>query len=84
MRENKNKTGEGHARGILAALDENGRSKANIVFHFYDYTTSIFGIFKGCQMKMNEQLGREVPYFPCLAHLVNTTVEHSCEACHMF
>ena len=29
-----------------------------------------------------------MPYFPCLAHRVNTTVEHSCDAsvavCHMF
>ena len=29
---------------------------------------------------MKEHLGREVPYFPCLAHRFNTTVEHSCEA----
>ncbi|CAB4000395.1 Hypothetical predicted protein [Paramuricea clavata] len=29
---------------------------------------------------MKEHLGRDVPYFPCLAHLFNTTVEHSCEA----
>ena len=46
------------------------------------------GVFKGCQAKIKEHIGREVPYFPCLAHRVNTTVEHSCEAstaaCHMF
>ena len=33
-------------------------------------------------------LGREVPYFPCLAHCVNTTLERSCQAitttCYMF
>ena len=29
---------------------------------------------------MSEYLEREIPYFPCLAHRINTTVEHSCEA----
>ena len=37
---------------------------------------------------MKEHLERDVPYFPCLAHRFNTTVEHSCEAsaavCKMF
>ena len=88
MREIEDKTGEGHAQGILAALNENSISTANIVFQSYDYTSSMSGIFKGCQAKVKEHLGREVPYFPCLAHRVNTTVEHSCEAstaaCHMF
>jgi hypothetical protein len=75
-------TGEGHAP------NENSIGTANIVFQSYDYTSSMSGIFKGCQAKVKEHLGREVPYFPCLAHRVNTTVEHSCEAstaaCHMF
>ena len=88
MREIQDKTGEGHATGILAALDENGLSSANVVFQSYDYTSSMSGVFKGCQAKIKEHIGREVPYFPCLAHRVNTTVEHSCEAstaaCHMF
>jgi hypothetical protein len=77
MREIEDKTGEGHAQGILAALNENSTSTANIVFQSYDYMSSMSGIFKGCQAKMKENLGREVPYFPCLAHRVNTTVEHS-------
>ena len=88
MREIQDKTGEGHATGILAALDENSSSSANIVFQSYDYTSSMSGVFKGCQAKIKEHIGREVPYIPCLAHRVNTTLEHSCEAsvvaCHMF
>ena len=46
------------------------------------------GKFKGCQAKVSEYLGRDIPYFPYLAHRVNTTVEHSCNAsvsvAHMF
>ena len=38
------------------------------------------GKFKGCQTKIKEYLEREIPYFPCLAHRINATVEHSCEA----
>jgi hypothetical protein len=79
---NENSIWEGHA------LNENSISTANIVFQSYDYTSSMSGIFKGCQAKMKEHLGRKVPYFPCLAYCVNTTVKHSCEAstaaCHMF
>ena len=86
MQEIEDKTGEGHAQGILAALDENSISTANIVFQSYDYMSSMSGVFKGCQAKMKEHLGREVPYFP--SHCVNTAVEHSCgsstAACHMF
>jgi hypothetical protein len=73
MREIEDKTGEGHAQGILAALNENSISTANIVFQSYDYTSSMSGIFKGCQAKMKEHLGREVPYFPCdpVLHIVS-------------
>ena len=88
MREIQDKSGEGHATGILAALDENILSSANIVFQSYDYTSSMSGVFTGSQAKIKEHIGREVPYFLCLVHRVNTAVAHSCEAsvaaCHMF
>ncbi len=82
------KTGDGHAQGIISSLNEKCLDTADVVFQSYDYTSSMSGIYKGCQAKLKEYLGREVPYFPCLAHRVNTTVEHSCEAsdavCNMF
>jgi hypothetical protein len=88
IKEIHDKTGEGHAQGILSSLNEKSIDTDNTVFQSYDYTSSMSGIFKGCQAKMKEHLGRDVPYFPCLAHRFNTTVEHSCEAsvavCKMF
>ena len=38
------------------------------------------GIFRGCQAMMQNHLDRDIPYIPCTAHRINTTVEHSCEA----
>jgi hypothetical protein len=82
------KTGDGHAQGIISSLNEKCLDTADVVFQSYDYTSSMSGFYKGCQPKLKEYLGKEVPYFPCLAHRVNTTVEHSCEAsdamCNMF
>ena len=33
--------------------------------------------------QVKEYLEREIPYFPCFAHRINATVEHSCEACYV-
>ena len=88
IKEIHDKTGEGHAQQILSSLNAKSVNTDSIVFHSYDYTSSMSGSFKGCQAKMKEHLERDVPYFPCLAHRFNTTVEHSCEAsaavCKMF
>ncbi|CAB4028662.1 zinc finger MYM-type 1-like, partial [Paramuricea clavata] len=80
IRELHYKTGEGHAQEIIFSLNAKSVDTNGIVFQSYDYTSSMSGVFKGCQAKMKEHLEREVPYFPCLAHRFNTTVEHSCEA----
>ena len=88
IRELHDKTGEGHAQEIISSLNAKSVDTNGIVFQSYDYTSSMSGNFKGCQAKMKEHLERDVPYFPCLAHRFNTTVEHSCEAsvavCKMF
>ena len=87
-RSRHDKTGEGHAQQILSSLNAKSVNTDSIVFQSYDYTSSMSGSFKGCQAKMKEHLERDVPYFTCLAHRFNTTVEHSCEAsaavCKMF
>jgi hypothetical protein len=88
IKEIHDQTGEGHAQGILSSLNEKSIDTDNTVFQSYDYTSSMSGVFKRCQARMKEHLGRDVPYFPCLANRLNNTVEHSCEAsvavCKMF
>ena len=76
IKEIHDKTGEGHAQGILSSLNEKSIDTDNTVFQSYDYTSSMSGIFKGCQAKMKEHLGRDVPYFPCLA----PSVQYHCGA----
>jgi hypothetical protein len=60
------KTGDG--QGIISSLNETCLDTADVVSQSYDYTSSMSGIYKGCQAKLKEYLGKEVPYFPCLAH----------------
>jgi hypothetical protein len=80
MRDIDSKTGGGQATAILESLRSKEFNTESIVFQSYDFTSSMSGKFKGCQAKMTEYLEREIPYFPCLAYRINTTVEHSCEA----
>ena len=46
----------------------------------YDYTSSMSGVFRGCQAMMQIHLESDIPYIPCTAYRINTTVEHSCDA----
>ena len=82
------KTGDGQAKQILKSWNKRELNSSSIAFQSYDYTASMSGVFNGCQAMMNQYLGSNIPYFPCLAHRVNTTVEHSCKAsliaCKMF
>jgi hypothetical protein len=73
------KTGDGQAQEIIASLDKKLLDKDGIVFQSYDYTSSMSGVFRGCQAMMQTHLERDIPYIPCTAHRVNTSVEHSCE-----
>jgi hypothetical protein len=54
--------------------------KDGIALRSCDYTSSMSGEFRGCQAMMKSHLDRDIPYIPCTAHRINTTVEHSCEA----
>ena len=38
------------------------------------------GRFNGVQKKLQDKLGKSVPYIPYLAHRSNTVIEHSCKA----
>ncbi|CAB3989752.1 zinc finger MYM-type 1-like [Paramuricea clavata] len=74
------KTGDGQALAIIASLDRKCLDKNGIAFQSYDFTASMSGVFRGCQAKMQTHLERDIPYIPCTAHRINTSVEHSCEA----
>ena len=78
LTESKVKTGEGGANEIIESLTKNGLDLNELCFQSYDYTASISGRFNGVQRKIQDKLGRNVPYMPCLAHRSNTVIEHSC------
>ena len=80
MNDIDDKTGYGQAMAMLSSLRNKKVNTDSIVFQSYDYTASMSGKFKGCQAMMSEYLERNIPYFPCLAHRISTSVEHSCEA----
>ena len=78
--EAKDKRGEGGATEIIETLLKHGTSTDNLCFQSYDYTAAMSGKFNGVQRKLQDKLGKSVPYIPCLAHRTNTAVEHSCNA----
>jgi hypothetical protein len=74
------KTGEGGATEIIESLTKQGLNLDELCFQSYDYTASMLGRFNGVQKKLQDKLGKSVPYIPCLAHRSNTVMEHSCKA----
>ncbi|CAM1154535.1 Uncharacterised protein at_DN1606, partial [Pycnogonum litorale] len=74
------KTGDSQAKQILASCNKRELNTSSVACQSYDYTASMSGNFKGCQAMMSQYLNKSIPYFPCLAHRVNTTVEHSYKA----
>ena len=50
------KTGDG--QGIISSLNETCLDTADVVSQSYDYTSSMSGIYKGCQAKLKEYLGK--------------------------
>ncbi len=78
--EAKDKRGEGGATEIIETLLNHGTSTDNLCFQSYDYTAAMSEKFNGVQRKLQDKLGKSVPYIPCLAHRTNTAVEHSCNA----
>ena len=80
LTEAKDKTGEGGAIEIIESLTEQGLDLDELCFQSYDYTASMSGRFNGVQKKLQDKLGKSVPYIPCLAHRSNTVIQHSCKA----
>ncbi len=78
LTEAKDKTGE--ADEIIEALNKHEINLNKLCFQSYDYTASMSGRFNRVQKKIQDKLGRRIPYMPCLAHRSNTVIEHSCEA----
>ena len=75
LTEAKDKTGEGGATEIIESLTEQGLDLDVLCFQSYDYTASMSGRFNGVQKKLQDKLGKSVPYIPCLAHRSNTVIE---------
>ncbi len=80
LTEAKDKTGDGGATEIIESLTEQGLDLDELCFQSYDYTASMSGRFNGVKKKLQDKLGKSVPYIPCLAHRSNTVIEHSCKA----
>jgi hypothetical protein len=80
LTEAKLKTGEGGATEIVPSLTKHGMNLDELCFQSYDYTASMSGRFNGVQKKLQDKLGKSIPYIPCLAHRSNTVIEHSCKA----
>ncbi|CAB3993563.1 zinc finger MYM-type 1-like [Paramuricea clavata] len=74
------KTREGGATEIIGSLTKQGLNLDELCFQSYDYTASMSGRFNGVQKKLQDKLGKSVPYIPCLTHRSNTVIEHSCKA----
>ena len=77
--EAKDKQGGG-AKEIIETLTKHELNLGDLCFQSYDYAANMSGNFNGEQKKLQDQLGRSVPYKPCLTHRSNTAVEHSCIA----
>ena len=80
LTEAKLKTGEGGATEIVPSLTKHGMNLDELCFQSYDYTASMSGRFNGVQKKLQDKLGKSIPYIPCLGHRSNTVIEHSCKA----
>ena len=65
LTETKDKTGEGGATEIIESLTEQGLDLDELCFQSYDYTASMSGRFNGVQKKLQDKLGKSVPYIPC-------------------
>ncbi|XP_050316016.1 uncharacterized protein LOC126750435 [Anthonomus grandis grandis] len=74
------KTGIGIANEILNILQNLKIDTSKLAFQSYDFASAMSGKFNGCQQRMSELVGHNIPYIPCQAHRVNTAVEHSCKA----
>ena len=78
--ETKDKTGLGSANEIIKCLNLSDIPLEEVMFQTYDSAASMCGKFNGAQGKINDLLGREIPYTKCTPRGVNIVVEHGCKA----
>ena len=72
------KTRVATAEDIVKVLQEFMLDTSQLVSLSYDFAKTISGIYNGTQRKLQEIVGHDVPYMPCLSHRSSTAVEHGC------
>ena len=75
--ETKDKTGLGSANNIIKCLNLSDIPLEEVMFQTYDSASNMCGKFNGAKRKINNLLGREIPYTKCTPHGV---VERGCKA----
>ena len=66
--ETKDKTGLGSANNIIKCLNLSDIPLEEVMFQTYDSAANMCGKFNGAQRKINDLLGREIPYTKCTPH----------------
>ena len=72
------KTRVATAEDIVKVLQEFMLDTSQLVSLSYDFAKTISGIYNGTQHKLQEIVGHDVPYMPCLSHRSSTAMEHGC------
>ena len=72
------KTGVATAEDIVKVLQESMLDTSQLVSQSNNFAKTMSGIYNGTQQKLQEIVGHDVPYMPCLSHRSSIAVEHGC------
>ena len=72
------KTGVATAEDIVKMMQKSTLDTSQLVSQSYDFAKTMSGIYNGTQQKLQEIVGHDVPYMPCLSHRSSIAVEHGC------
>ena len=70
------KTGVATAEDIVKVLQESTLDTSQLVSQSYDFAKTMTGIYNGTSQKLQEIVGHDVLYIPCLRHRSSTALEH--------
>ena len=72
------KTGVATAEDIVKVLQESMLDTSQLVSQSNNFAKTMSGIYNGTQQKLQEIVGHDIPYMPCLSHRCSTAVKHGC------
>ena len=72
------KTGVATAEDIVKVLQESTLDTSLLVSQSNNFAKTMLGIYNGTQQKLQEIVGHDIPYMPCLSHRSSTVVKHGC------